>query len=306
MRVLVGTVLGLFELGADARHRLAPLAAREITALVREGRRTWVLSEGRSIWRSGEDGAWEIVAHVETEDATCLLPSPAGLFVGTEGARLLRLEGGTLRPVEAFLQVEGRREWFTPWGEPPAVRSMACDPTGTLYVNVHVGGVVRSTDGGKSWRPTVDIHVDVHQVACDPRRPGVVWAASAAGLGVSEDAGESWRFLTEGLHAHYLRAVALGEGALFVSASRGPEGRQAAVYRQPLAEGALAGAPLERCTPGLPDWFDDNIDTGCLAAAGRDVAFGTAQGALWASADEGRHWALLAQGLPEIRGVVLA
>lgn len=299
--MLIGTVLGLFELGAGARHPLAPLGGREITALAREGRHTWVLSEGRTVWRSGENGAWEMAAHVETGDATCLLPTPAGLFVGARAARLLRLEGGTLRPVEAFLEVEGRREWFTPWGEPPAVRSMAADPAGTIYVNVHVGGVVRSTDGGKSWRPTVDIHVDVHQVACDPRRPGLVLAASAEGLGVSDDAGESWRFLAEGLHARYLRAVAVGEGAVFVTASTGPDGGRTAVYRLP-----APGAPFERCTAGLPGWFDSPIDTGCLAASGRQVAFGTDEGALYVSDDEGRHWSPLAWGLPEILGVALA
>jgi hypothetical protein len=300
VRVLVGTVLGLFEFGAGARHALAPLAGREVTALAGEGRRTWVLSEGRTVWRSGEDGAWEVVAHVETEDATCLLPSPAGLFVGTAGAHLLRLEGGTLRPVEAFLQVEGRRDWYTPWGDPPAVRSMALDPAGTIFVNVHVGGVVRSTDAGKSWRPTVDIDADVHQVACDPRRPGIVLAASAEGLGVSDDAGESWKFLTEGLHAHYLRAVALGEGAVFVTASTGPGGRQAAVYR------LAPGGAFERCMAGLPEWFDSNIDTGCLAASGSRVAFGTEQGDVYVSTDEGRHWSPLARGLPEVRCVAFA
>lgn len=301
MRVLVGTVLGLYELGGDARHPLAPLGGREITALAREGRRTWVLSEGRTIWRSGDDGAWQVVARLDTGRATCLLPTPAGLFVGAEEASLLRLEGDALRAVESFLEVEGRREWFTPWGDPPAVRSMAVDPAGTIYVNVHVGGVVRSTDGGKSWRPTVDIHVDVHQVACDPRRPGLVLVASARGLGVSDDAGESWRFLTEGLHAPYLRAVAVGEGAVLVTAATGPDGRRTAVYRLP-----APGAAFERCTAGLPDWFDRHVDTGCLAASGRQVAFGTAGGALYVSEDEGRHWSRLAQGLPEVRGVVLA
>lgn len=39
--MLVGTVLGLFEFGAGARHALAPLAGREVTALAREGRHTW-------------------------------------------------------------------------------------------------------------------------------------------------------------------------------------------------------------------------------------------------------------------------
>src|SRR5262249_51391316 len=149
--------------------------------------------------------------------------------------------------------VPGREAWYTPWGDPPDTRSLAVDRGGTVYANVHVGGVVRSTDGGRSWEPTLDIEADVHQVLAHPRRPGHVFAASAVGLQTTVDAGATWQTVTEGLHATYLRAVAVATGGVLVSASTGPGGRRSALYRR-----TRAGGPFERCRGGLPEWFGDN------------------------------------------------
>jgi hypothetical protein len=32
-----------------------------------------------------------------------------------------------------------------------------------VYVGVHVGGIIRSDDGGETWTDTIDLHVDVHR-----------------------------------------------------------------------------------------------------------------------------------------------
>jgi hypothetical protein len=56
----------------------------------------------------------------------------------------------------------------------------------------------------------------------------------------------------------------------------------------------------------LPEWFDDNIDTGCLAARGARVAFGTEDGRLFCSPDGGASWELLGKGLPAVRCVSFA
>jgi hypothetical protein len=164
-----------------------------------------------------------------------------------------------------------------------------------------VGGVARSRDGGRSWAPTVDIEADVHQVLAHPTRPDVVLAAAYEGLGVSRDGGSSWQFLTEGMHAHYARAVAVAGDVVLVSASTGPGGRRSALYRTPLD----GGGRFERCQDGLP-WFADNIDTGCLQAAEGLVVFGTGDGRVFLSADRGRSWKLAAKGLPAVRAVLLA
>jgi photosystem II stability/assembly factor-like uncharacterized protein len=244
---------------------------------------------------------WDEVAAVPESPATCLAPTAAGLLVGTTGAHLFRLEAGAPVRLDAFETVEGREAWYTPWGDPPDARSIAADLTGAIYVNVHVGGVVRSTDGGRSWRPTLDVETDVHQVLARPDLSGHVFAASAVGLAMSADGGESWRILTEGLHARYLRAVAVAGETVVVSASTGPGGRRAALYRT-RADGQ---SEFERCRQGLPEWFGDNVDTHCLAARGATVVVGTGDGRVYASHDGGASFALLTKGLPAIQCVTL-
>jgi hypothetical protein len=308
--LLVGTVKGLYELdgdGAEPRVAGGQVADLAVSALaVGAGGARWALADGTDVLRSNDGGPWMRVAGSEGVELTCLLPVEGRLLVGAEEARLLELEdlvaGGPLERVRSFDQAPGREHWYTPWGGPPAVRSMARDWAGRLHVNVHVGGIPRSTDGGVTWEPTIDIDADVHQVLAHPRLPDLVLAATARGLGRSDDGGDLWTEHADGLYAPYSRAVAVAGETVLVSASEGPSGRRAAVYRAPLE----AGGAFERCRTGLPEWFDANIDTGCLAAEGETVAFGTAAGSLFVSGDAGATWVERATGLPTVRAVALA
>ncbi|HEX2031316.1 MAG TPA: hypothetical protein VHL78_07960, partial [Actinomycetota bacterium] len=189
--------------------------------------------------------------------------------------------------------------WHTPWRGPPDTRSLSAGPDGTLYANVHVGGILRSQDG-ESWTPTIDIDADVHQVLAHPDRPDTVLAACAWGLAVSRDRGATWSIEYDGLHGRYCRAVAVAGDAVLVSASTGPFTDRAAVYRRALD----ADRPFERCSDGLPEWFPANIDSHCLAASGDTVAFGTGDGRVFRSDDRGRIWEEAASGLPPVRAVV--
>lgn len=297
--ILVGTEGGLWRIADGTPEPLDALAGREITAIARDGARTWALVDGRALWMT--DGAgWREQSSIDGPAATSLAVSPAGLLVGTDEARLLQLVDGQLSRVESFERVEGRDEWYTPWGDPAAVRSIAVATDGTLHVNVHVGGVARSRDGGLTWTPTVDVEADVHEIIAHPTRANVVLAAAYEGFGISRDGGDTWQFLTDGMHAHYARAVALADDTVLVSASTGPGGSRAALYRKPLdGDGAF-----ERCAEGLP-WFKHNIDTACLQASGPFVVFGTEDGRVFRSPDHGRSWSLVAKGLSPVRCISL-
>jgi hypothetical protein len=298
-RILVGTESGLWQLRGDALEPVDSFTARTVTALAQTGSETWAIVDGRALWHSAGHH-WEERASLGDRPATCLAPTPHGLLIGTEQAHLLRVLDGTVAPVESFETVEGREEWHTPWGDPAAVRSIAAALDGTIHVNVHVGGVVRSRDSGRSWAPTLDIEVDVHQVIAHPTRADLVLVAAYDGFGVSRDGADSWQFVTDGMHAHYARAVAVSGETVLVSASTGPRGRKATLYRKPL-DGATE---FVRCSEGLP-WFEDNIDTGCLAADGSLVVFGTDDGRVFRSLDSGAHWGLVTKGLPTITAVTI-
>ena len=297
--VLVGSTEGLhYVMGGRSR---VELTGHEVRSPVRIASELWAIIDRREVWWFGLDDRWRKVAAVSGLDAICLLPTSEQVLVGTSEAHLWRLRERTLEPIPSFDEVESRNTWYNPAGSAPDVRSMSTDPTGNFYVNVHVGGIVRSRDAGKSWEPTIEVDADVHQVLYDAGS-GLLLGASLRGLAISEDQGESWRFDTQGLHGTYLRAVAVVQGTVLVTASTGPFTDRAAVYRKPVN----SRGPFERCVKGLPEWFSKNINTFNLAASDSCVAFGTEGGSVYFSRDEGRSWDLLIEGLPTPRCVILA
>jgi hypothetical protein len=314
--VLVGTEDGLHRVesapvggnGSRWNHRTEETPEGRVDALAGDRWGTYALVAGRSLWRGvlPQDARtaperWVEVASIEGPPGRCLLATEEGLFVGTAEAGLLRYVDGELLPVKGFMEVEGRGGWYTPWGGPPDTRSMARDGGGRLHVNVHVGGIVRSTDGGETWHPTIDVDADVHQVVADPARPDVVLAAGARGLSISGDGGDTWDLSTEGLHGAYCRAVARSGSDVLVSASTGPFTDRAAVYRR-----AIDGdEPFEKCGAGLPEWFPSNVDSHCLVAVGPAAALGTAEGEVYRSADGGGTWERAAGGLPGVRCLLM-
>ena len=296
-RIFTATREGLHSVDGRGNADAVLHEGRSVTAIMRNGPQLWAIVDGREIWHSPDTDWTEITALEDGLMATCLAMTDA-VLVGASEARLFRLNGEKLDAVSPFDEVEGRGDWYTPWGGPPATRSFS-EWDDDVYVNVHVGGIVHTDDRGKTWNPTIDIDADVHQVATAER---LVLAACAGGLATSTDRGATWTMRNDGLHAPYSRAVVVCGDGVLVSASNGPRGGQAAVYR-----GALTDGSFERCETGLPASFDDNIDTYCLDALndGSFAAFGTSDGHLYGSDDAGSTWAELAADLPPIQHVLV-
>lgn len=301
MTVLVGTEDGLYRLDGGS---LAPLSGHPVTALTHDDGTTLALVDRRQVWRVANAAA-ELVVESPSPDLrlTCLATTAEGVLAGSTEARLFRLDNDELQAIESFDDAPGRKAWHTPWGGPPDVRSITVDDSGAYYVNVHVGGIMRSDDAGATWHPTIDLNADVHQVTSVPDISGRVFAATARGLAETQDAGETWEFGVKGLHASYCRSVAVSTDNVLVSSSVGPSGGYAALYRRPLA--ASADEAFQRCSAGLPTWQPGNIDTGTVAAVSTTVAFGTALGDVYLSEDSGTSWSRVASHLAPVRAVLV-
>src|SRR5580704_12254367 len=191
---------GLFSVtGTTVRQELAD---QPVCRLAADGDgNVFAIVGGHSLYLRSCAGDWTEIAKSES-DLSCCVPIGNVVFVGTDDARILRVEPDcTQHWLTGFDDVAGRDRWYAGtaivdgklMGPPLGIRSMAATCDGAaLLANVHVGGIPRSTDAGLSWHPTIDIESDVHQVCAHPTRPDIVIAAAAAGLCVSRDAGATW------------------------------------------------------------------------------------------------------------------
>ena len=300
---------GLFAVTGDGRTQ--ELANQPVRGLAQDGRGgALAIAGGHSLRRRAPSGEWVTVATSAFELSCCMAVRDA-IYVGTENARMLRLSPvGDLDPIDGFDNVAGRDTWFAGsaivngqrLGPPLGIRSVAANSNGSvLFANVHVGGIPRSVDGGRTWEPTIDINSDVHEVCAHPADPNIVVAACAAGLCISRDAGATWTIERDGLHAAYCSAVAFSGDTILVSAATDHFAAQGRIYRRPIRPDGKIVAVED----GLPVWVNGIADTGCIATNGSTIMVVDSAGTLYLSAGFGLAWARGGSELPTPSSVLI-
>ena len=185
--MLIATEKTLYNLPSeqDSERPVWCLNSEGIQAVTEAGKFV-VIAEKDGKIRMGRSGEFEVVNETGIKERiTSLLIvgfDPFVLLIGTEPPQIYRLNGSTsaTEKMESFEQLECRKEWFTPWGGPPAVRSMAASQGGNVYADIHVGSIMRSSDAGYTWEPVnPQLNKDVHQVNTSPAAPERVYANTA-------------------------------------------------------------------------------------------------------------------------------
>ena len=296
--VLVATSTGCRVFSDDSDGQIE-LAGRFVWAMARDDEGGCVaIVDQTEIWRRSTGGEW---SHVATADvALASIASVNGkIFAGSmeEAVMVSITSSNEVEHLIGFDHVPGRSEWIA-HGPPLHVRSMtATADGGVILAAVHVGGIPRSTDGGKTWAPTIPIEFDVHEVRAHPSSP-IVAAAAAVGLCVSIDDGRNWTVIADGLELTDSLAVAVLPDEVLFSIQDGPFAERSQIWRWP-----INGQRVEQVRQGLPPWLKGKVDTGHIAANNRQAAVLDGGGDLWLSTVGSTGWDRIATGLQHAFGV---
>jgi len=295
-RVFSETGQAGLELAGAPVQALAATGIRNALAIV-SSTQVWMRQSPASGTAFGP-ASWQLIADTGRNLQSLACHRDAIFAGGDDEPFLLRvsINGATAR-VESFDEVPGREQWHSQ-GPPLGIRALAatCDDS-TLLATVHVGGIPRSNDGGKTWAPTVPVAWDVHETRAHPNRPEVIASASAAGFLISLDSGVTWNVISEGNYA--LAVSMLADEALF-SIQDGPFAQRAQIWRWHIGD-----STAEPVRDGLPEWLEGKVDSHHIAANSERAALVDGAGNVWLSSEGSKGWQVIARNLRYTRAVLL-
>lgn len=315
-QVLVGTIHGVVGLERDAEGSGWHVASRALTdkhihALLIEPDSGTIIAGANhgSIFASSDGGhTWERRDHGLTEHdvyslACTRLPEGPRLFAGTEPAHLFCSDdlGHHWTELPALRSVD-----MSHWGfpAPPHIAhtkhiNFHPDDPQTLFIGIEQGGLLKSTDAGRTFQVIKGMDDDVHRTVINPLDPDQIHVTTGVGMYATTDGGKTWEQRTDLQHeiGGYPDLLVLHPRQpelLFVaSAQKGP----GAWFQEHCAFSRISrsrdgGRTWEAVRHGFPDQLQTAFEAMCLEDWGESFSlFGaTATGEVWCSDDGGEHW----------------
>jgi photosystem II stability/assembly factor-like uncharacterized protein len=283
-----------------------------------DGGRTWTEEEQRAIaFDKADDTAlkrvWQLVPDPHDDQVVWAGGEPHSLWRSDDGGESFSLN-------RALWEHPHHKEWGEGFGG-GAIHTVVPDPSDPqeLLVAMSTGGAYRSTDGGASWHatnrgisayfmpdPNPEFGQCVHKVARDAQNPARLYAQNHRGVYRSDDHGETWTSIADGLPTDFGFTVVThphsGDNLWLVPVVSDGERIPPDGVLQ-VQHSTDAGASWTTRTAGLPS---PSYTAVMRDAAGTDGAeqpglyFGTRNGDVFASTDEGATFERIAEQLPDV------
>jgi photosystem II stability/assembly factor-like uncharacterized protein len=224
------------------------------------------------------------------------------VYAGTEPSAVFRSDNGG----DSWVDLAGLRALPSAdtWSFPPRphthhARWIEADVSiaDRVFVAIEAGALVRTSDGGRTWRDRVrGGPYDTHTAVTHPLAPGRIYSAAGDGYFESTDAGDSWRSPEDGLKHRYLVGVAVDPAdpdTVIVSATDGPgfayspRRAEAYVYRK------TGLKRWEQVMSGLPEAKGTTASRFATHAGEPGVIYAANNLGLFRSDDAGRRWKAL-------------
>jgi len=245
---------------------------------------------------------------------------PAALFESSDG-------GETWSLVRGLFDHPHRPRWV-PGNGGLCLHTILLNPVeqDRMLVAISAAGVYGTGDGGRTWcarnrgirvvqQPDKypEFGQCVHKMAMHPARPERLFLQNHWGLYRSDDGAESWKDIANGVPSDFGFAMVVhphNPDCVYILPVESDEFRCTIDGRLRVYRTRNAGASWEPLMRGLPQKrayetvLRDAMTTDSLDPHG--LYFGTRSGQLYGSADEGKSWKRILEGLPAVVSVKAA
>ena len=251
------------------------------------------------------------------------------LWLGVEpGALFTSSDGNEFTLVESLWNHPGRqdeKQWFGAGRNLPFIHSIVVDPRDNehMYIAVSAAGIFESLDGGRSWEaanegmvsyflpdPYARVGHDPHILLQCRNHPDTLWQQSHSGVFRSTDGARTWKDVSPGGDIpRYGFAMAIDDddpNRAWIIPAASDDMRIAPGLALQVFYTTDGGQTWSGSSSGLPEAFAfDIVLRQAFVRSGSVMVFGTNNGNVYLSENDGREWVQICQHLAKINIVQL-
>ncbi len=261
-------------------------------------------------------------AGVDRPNGLWLGTEPGGLFYSDDNGKIFHLN-------ESLWNDPGRLDdskWFGTGKDFPFIHSIVIDPRNSnhVYLGISCAGVFETVDGGNSWSPknngliasylpraTPEIGHDPHQMLMCHSNPDVIWQQNHCGIFRTTDGGQNWMNISGVIgwpsYGFALTIDPSNPDIAWVIPAESDEARVPVDLKLQVCKTIDGGKNWISTSIGLPkENAFDLVLRHAFVKHQHLLAFGTTNGNLYYSSNDGDSWSIASQNLAPVNSIAIA